>query len=128
MKGVGKKLMNLAIRHAQIASEIKLNQNMATTEISLCTGGEFDVEDYQATEGHGVCLNHAFYMTERLNKESSELGEENYTYDEILNNYGCQHCNTTRRLRKGVATLKTERGRIHASITKIGKSFQAENN
>lgn len=110
------RLGELAKRHAEISQEIKTNSERASTELGYCKGGEFDIEDMSP---YSTCLNHAYYMVERLNR-GLEDDESPETYDHVLLNHGCRHCIAARKLKKHVSVLRSERGRIHSAITKIG--------
>jgi len=118
------KLETLAIRHAQISAEIKTNKDQMAVELSYCTGGEFkdpnSNEDFSYLVQTGLyCLNHAYYASEHMNNNN----DCHYSYDEVLSNFGCRHCNSARSLKKHIAKLRSEKGRIHSAITQIGKSL-----
>jgi hypothetical protein len=121
------KLEKLAIRHAEIAAEIKTNKDQVALEISYCTGGEYDnpdsCDDFSYLERlanqFDTCLNHSYHAFADMNANN----DDHYSYDEILSNYGCRHCNSARNLKKHIGKLKQEKGRIHSAMTNIGKSL-----
>lgn len=120
------KLEMLAIRHAEISAEIKTNKDQIAVELSCCNGGEFaktDKTDFSFLNLAigDTCLNHAFNSVAVFNKDAG-FGD-GYSFDEVLYNYGCRHCNSARRLKKHVGELGREKGRIHSAITNIGKSI-----
>ena len=51
---------------------------------------------------------------------------ESYEYDEVLQNYGCEHCNKARDLKLAHGKLKTRLGQIRSAITKVGRKLNKE--
>ncbi|WP_158144910.1 hypothetical protein [Vibrio metschnikovii] len=142
MKDVDKKLRELAVRHAEISSEIKITQDHRAKEISSCTGGEYlkptsesgedfsfmfvDRSDSFTDAKLGIfpwekpnCIEMTYHAMVNFNKRC----DDGYGYDELLQMYGCEHCQKARQLKKDVGKLKQERGRIHSAITNIGKTL-----
>ena len=121
------KLEALAIRHAEISADIKTNKDQMGKELGYCDGGEFEGpnsnEDFSYLQNLAnpgdTCLNHSFHAFADMNANNYD----HYSYDEILSNFGCRHCNSARNLKKHIGKLKSEKGRIHSAMTNIGKSL-----
>lgn len=131
------KLEKLAIRHAEISVEIKTSKVQIATELSYCKGGEFVKPESESCVDFSFletskniadigpaanCLNYSYESFAEFNKDG-DIYDNHYSYDEILANYGCRHCNSARRLKKHIGKLKSEKGRIHSALTHIGKSL-----
>ena len=116
------KLEELAIRHAELSKMIKINLERASVEVGHCKGGNFEVEDITPC---APCTVNAYNMTERLNSQLED-GEGPEIYDHILTGHGCRHCIQARTLKRYASFLRVERGRVRASITKIGKRLSEE--
>lgn len=125
-------LTRLSIRHAEISAELKTNKDQMAKELSYCNGGEFvkpesescvDFSFLETSKNLGkipwgaTCMNYAYEAFGEFNKDGDN------SYDEILSNYGCRHCNSVRSLKKHIGKLNSERGRIHSALTIIGKSL-----
>jgi len=142
MSNTDQKLRELAKRHAEISSELKITQDQRAKEMSYCTGGEYlkptsesgedfsfmfvDQSDSFAEEKQGIfpwekpnCHEMTFYAMNNFNKRC----DDGYEYDELLEMYGCRHCQSARKLKRHIGKLKQERGRIHSAITQIGKTL-----
>lgn len=116
------RLEDLAIKHAELSERIKVNLERASLEMGYCKGGNFEVEDVTP---FAPCVVNAYNMTERLNSQlEDDEGPE--VYDHILTEHGCRHCLQARKLKKHASRLRVERGRVRASITKIGKRLSEE--
>ena len=116
------RLEELAIKHAELSERIKVNLERASLELSYCKGGNFEVEDITPC---APCTVNAYNMTERLNSQlEDDEGPE--VYDYILVGHGCRHCIQARTLKRYASSLRVERGRVRASITKIGKRLSEE--
>lgn len=130
------KLEKLAIRQAEISASVKINKEQMAKELSYCNGGEFvkselesgvDFSFLETSKNIGqmpsgaTCLNYAYESFAEFNKDGDIY--DRHSYDEILFNYGCRHCNSARSLKKHIGKLNSEKGRIHSAITNIGKSL-----
>ena len=47
--------------------------------------------------------------------------DEYYGFDEALFNYGCEHCNNARKLKRELGAIGTKLGQIRGQITRYGK-------
>ncbi|EKO3908220.1 hypothetical protein GTU35_001261 [Vibrio fluvialis] len=112
MSNTDQKLRELAKRHAEISSELSINNEQRSKELAYCKGAESDDGYYETCYG----------MVYDMMKESIEQ-REGISFDEMLSNYGCRHCNSARILKHHIGKLKQERGRIHSAITQIGKTL-----
>lgn len=113
MSNTDQKLRKLAKRHAELSSDIKTNKEQRILELSYCKGAMNECGEYYET-----CYQMVYSMT----GESMEHAE-GISFDEMLSNYGCRHCNSARILKQHIGKLKQERGRIHSAITQIGKTL-----
>jgi hypothetical protein len=128
------KLEGLAIRHAELSAEIKTNKDQMAIELGYCNGGEFVKSEIDSGQdfsfltisptisGMGLgttCLNYSYEAFADMNANN----DDHYSYDEVLSNFGCRHCNSARNLKKHIGKLKSEKGRIHSAFTNIGKSI-----
>ena len=117
------KLTQLAIRHAEISAEIKINKDSMNKEMSLCSG----IYDENKMESeYDTCLTVAYsYVKESRShvRDGDRYLAGSTCFDEELAMFGCSHCNSSRRLKKHIGLLKQERGRIHSSLTIIGKTL-----
>lgn len=128
-------LIKLAIRHAEISADVKANKEQMAKELSYCNGGEFVKPESEsgvdfsflneslglAVEGGVTCTQYAYETFAEFNKDGDIYNH--FSYDEILFNYGCRHCNSARSLKKHIGKLNSEKGRIHSALTNIGKSL-----
>ncbi|EOH0514095.1 hypothetical protein ACNPDE_002096 [Vibrio fluvialis] len=130
MSNTDQKLRELAKRHAELSSDITSTSKQIKDEIELCDGGEyikpesesgtdfgFLFDETSALPPYATCLNYTYETFKDFNSNSYD----GYEYDELLQMYGCEHCQKARQLKKSVGKLKQERGRIHSAITQIGK-------
>ena len=116
------RLEELAIKQAELSERIKVSLERASLEMGYCKGGDFEVEDITPS---APCVVNAYSMTERLNSQiEDDEGPE--IYDRILAEYGCRNCIHARTLKRYASLLRVERGRVRASITKIGKRLSEE--
>ncbi|MCX9579807.1 hypothetical protein [Vibrio cholerae] len=113
MSNTDKKLRELAKRHAELSSDIKTSSEQRNLELSYCKG---------AKDEDGKYYESCYEMVYSMTGESMEH-REGISFDEMLFNYGCRHCNSARTLKHHIGKLKQERGRIHSVITQIGKTL-----
>ena len=113
MSDVGERLKDLARRHAELSSDIKINSERRIIELGYCKG---------AQDGDGKYYESCYEMVYSMTGESMEH-REGISFDEMLFNYGCRHCCAARDLKKHIGRLKQERGRIHSALTNIGKTL-----
>lgn len=75
----------------------------------------FDLYEFKFNE-HQSCMG----VVIKYLREESEPDEYN-SFDELLFNYGCKHCNESRNLKRQIGELGTKIGQINGRITMIGK-------
>ena len=142
MSDIYERLAKLAKRHAEISTEIKSTKDHRAKEMSSCNGGEYlkpaseSGEDFSfmfidRPDSFGdpklglfpwekpTCAEMTYHAMVNFNKRF----DDGYGYDELLQMYGCEHCQKARQLKRDLCKLKQDRGRIHSAITKIGRKL-----
>ena len=123
-------LDRLAIRHAELSSEVTAKKAQIISELAHCNGGEYVKPESESYVDFSFLLlsnyleqPNCLQMTYEAFAEFNNSQYEHYGYDELLFNYGCEHCQSARSLKKQIGKIRQERGRIHSALTNIGKSL-----
>ena len=119
---------SLFINHAVYADKARVIKREMGAELDQCKHNDFEevitTSDLEKNPDifMGTCLNVAYYAKKIMDSENPE----SYEYDEVLQNYGCEHCNKARDLKLEHGKLKTRLGQIRSAITKVGRKLNKE--
>ncbi|MCP4059911.1 MAG: hypothetical protein GY738_21950 [Pseudoalteromonas sp.] len=122
---------SLLIKHAKYADmksdlkrrigiELSQHKYSEAFEEVLCGKDELSNEDVI----YGTCGNHAYQAVKALNRDNIDC----YSYDEVLNMYGCEHCIAARKLKIEMGLVGTKLGQVRGAITKVGRRLGNEEN
>ena len=122
------KLTQLAIRHAEISADIKTSQSQREVNLECCHKTE-DIDFENDREFGENCLSVSFKWVKE-DRENCSGYDDGFAYptdftgfDEVIHTYGCLNCRAAYDLKVKIGKLKQERGRIHSSLTIIGKTL-----
>ena len=114
--------------HAIYADKARAIKRDMGAELDQCEHNDFEEvitkDDLQKNPNifMGACVNTAYYAKKIMDNENPDF----YEYDEVLGNYGCDHCIKFRELKREHGKLKIRLGQIRAAITKIGRNLNKE--
>ena len=118
-------IKKLMIKHAKFADEARGLQSEMSAELDQCEHNKFDEiiteDDIRKNPEMAMytCVNTAYFAKQIMDKENNE----HYEYDEVLFNYGCDHCIEYRKLKLKHGEVRKSLGRIRSAITRVGRSL-----
>ena len=104
----------------------RLKQLMAL-KLSECEGGDFDdtITNEYISKNAGnyfeTCINNTWHTVNILNREGGDF----YSFNEILENYGCEKCNEARSIKYEIGNAGRRIGGIHSAMTRIGRKLNS---
>lgn len=118
-------LEKLSVQQFKLTSEVKRLRALSGSSLSKCMDDEKGPIQSIATGKFCNChVEAARYDFEALTPKS--FGDEHYSFEELLMEYCCEHCNEWYRIqRKEILPLKRKLRSVRAAITKAGKKLSA---
>lgn len=128
-------LETLAIRHYELRQEQIRLRELRAVELSKCEfnivtcASDFLQEPDRTVKNERLSIIADFtsrkptYMDNCYSMIFDGLKEQDeyYGFDEALFNYGCEHCNKARDLKREIGAIGTKIGQIRGQITRYGK-------
>lgn len=120
---------SLVIKHAEYAdlkSDLKrrIGIELSNHKYSDLFEDVFDGKDKLSNEDiiYGTCGNHAYQAVKILSRDNDGC----YSYDEVLNMYGCVNCINARNLKIEMGFIGTKLGQIRGAITRVGRKLNSK--
>lgn len=102
----------------KIRVEISKHEYSKKFEDVLCGDDKLSHQDLI----YGACGYHAYKAVKVLNRDNQDC----YSYDEVLQNYGCDHCIAARKIKLKMNVVGAKLGQIRGAITRVGQKLNRE--
>ncbi|MFP2504596.1 hypothetical protein [Buttiauxella gaviniae] len=118
-------LEKLSVQQYQLTKEIRRLRTLSGSHLEKCMNdGPEHIESKARGKPCACHVEAARDDFEALKPKSYE--DENYTFEELLYEYCCEHCNEWHRIqRKEILPLKLKLRSVRSAITKAGKKLSA---